>query len=37
MLELDPQIAKIIAADPPGTLSADTLAKMRATGSLPVC
>jgi acetyl esterase/lipase len=33
MLELDPQIAKIIAADPPATLSAGTLAKMRATGA----
>jgi acetyl esterase/lipase len=35
MLELDPQIAKIIAADPPGTLSPGTLAEMRATGAKP--
>ena len=35
MLELDPQIAKIIAADPPATLSAGTLAEMRASSAKP--
>ena len=35
MLELDPQIAKIIAADPPATLSAGTLAEMRVSSAKP--
>lgn len=35
MLGLDPQIAKIISADPPGTLSAGTLAAMRVNGAKP--
>jgi acetyl esterase/lipase len=35
MLDLDAQIAKIISTDPPGTLSADTLAAMRTNGAKP--
>ncbi len=35
MLELDPQIAKIISNDPPGVLSAGSLTAMRASAAKP--
>jgi hypothetical protein len=35
MLELDPQIAKAIASEPPGQVVAETLAAMRAASDSP--